>query len=172
MLRHIPSVYLAYDLARWGTAELSSSTRQERREFFSYVPIDRSRWRAINSTSEINPCTDATALTDRFDRALLYATHVHGGQVRKQTSIPYVAHLLAVAATVIEYGGSEDMAIAASCTTRRKTKGERRALAICATALAIAWRISCDHAPIASSIPQPANKKRIGAHARPDISTT
>src|SRR4029079_8127506 len=56
--------------------------------------------------------TGATALTDRFDRALLYDTQVHGGQVRKQTSIPYVAHLLAVAATVIEYGGSEDMAIA------------------------------------------------------------
>jgi (p)ppGpp synthase/HD superfamily hydrolase len=56
---------------------------------------------------------NATALTDRFDRALLYATHVHGGQVRKGTSIPYVAHLLAVAATVLEYGGSEDLAIAA-----------------------------------------------------------
>lgn len=56
---------------------------------------------------------DESALTDRFDRALLYATQVHGGQVRKGTSIPYVAHLLAVAATVIEYGGSEDMAIAA-----------------------------------------------------------
>ncbi len=54
----------------------------------------------------------ATVLTDRFDRALLYATHVHGGQVRKETSIPYIAHLLAVAATVLEYGGSEDMAIA------------------------------------------------------------
>jgi (p)ppGpp synthase/HD superfamily hydrolase len=54
-----------------------------------------------------------SVLTDRFDRALLYATHVHGGQVRKGTSIPYVAHLLAVAATVLEYGGSEDMAIAA-----------------------------------------------------------
>jgi (p)ppGpp synthase/HD superfamily hydrolase len=53
-----------------------------------------------------------TALTDRFDRALLYATHVHGGQVRKETTIPYIAHLLAVAATVLEYGGSEDMAIA------------------------------------------------------------
>jgi len=51
-------------------------------------------------------------LTDRFDRALLYATHIHGGQVRKQTTIPYVAHVLAVAATVLEYGGSEDMAIA------------------------------------------------------------
>jgi (p)ppGpp synthase/HD superfamily hydrolase len=41
----------------------------------------------------------ATVLTDRFDRALLYATHVHGGQVRKETTIPYIAHLLAVAAT-------------------------------------------------------------------------
>jgi (p)ppGpp synthase/HD superfamily hydrolase len=54
-----------------------------------------------------------TVLTDRFDRALLYATHVHGGQVRKGTSTPYVAHLLAVAATVLEYGGDEDLAIAA-----------------------------------------------------------
>jgi (p)ppGpp synthase/HD superfamily hydrolase len=55
----------------------------------------------------------ATVLTDRFDRALLYATHVHGGQVRKETSTPYVAHLLAVAATVLEYGGDEELAIAA-----------------------------------------------------------
>lgn len=55
----------------------------------------------------------AMTLTDRFDRALLYATHVHGGQVRKSTTIPYIAHLLAVAATVLEYGGTEDMAIAA-----------------------------------------------------------
>jgi (p)ppGpp synthase/HD superfamily hydrolase len=44
---------------------------------------------------------NATTLTDRFDRALLYATHVHGGQVRKETSTPYVAHLLAVAATIV-----------------------------------------------------------------------
>jgi (p)ppGpp synthase/HD superfamily hydrolase len=53
-----------------------------------------------------------TTLTDRFDRALLYATHVHGGQTRKSTSIPYIAHLLAVAATVLEYGGDEDLGIA------------------------------------------------------------
>jgi (p)ppGpp synthase/HD superfamily hydrolase len=33
--------------------------------------------------------------------------------VRKGTPIPYIAHLLAVAATVLEYDGSEDMAIAA-----------------------------------------------------------
>ncbi len=54
-----------------------------------------------------------TMLTDRFDRALRYATHVHGGQVRKGSSTPYVAHLLAVAATVLEYGGDEDLTIAA-----------------------------------------------------------
>jgi len=52
-------------------------------------------------------------LTDRFDRALVYATHIHAAQVRKGTAIPYVAHLLAVAATVLEYGGDEDLAIAA-----------------------------------------------------------
>jgi (p)ppGpp synthase/HD superfamily hydrolase len=33
--------------------------------------------------------------------------------MRKGSSIPYIAHLLAVAATVLEYDGSEDMAIAA-----------------------------------------------------------
>ncbi len=52
-------------------------------------------------------------LTERFDRALLYAMHIHGGQIRKGTATPYVAHLLAVAATVLEYGGDEDLAIAA-----------------------------------------------------------
>jgi (p)ppGpp synthase/HD superfamily hydrolase len=54
-----------------------------------------------------------TNLTDKFDRALIYATDAHRGQTRKGTSIPYVAHLLTVAATVLEYGGDEDLAIAA-----------------------------------------------------------
>src|SRR5258706_227849 len=62
-------------------------------------------------------------LTDRFDRALLYASHVHGGQVRKGTSTPYVAHLLAVAATVLEYGGDEDLAIAALLHDRVEDQG-------------------------------------------------
>src|SRR5262249_13622859 len=55
----------------------------------------------------------STVLTDQFDRALVYATHVHSGQVRKGTSTPYIAHLLTVAATVLEYGGDEELAIAA-----------------------------------------------------------
>lgn len=71
---------------------------------------------------------ESTALTDRFDRALLYATHVHGAQVRKGTAVPYVAHLLAVAATVLEYGGDEDLAIAALLHDAAEDQGGRRRL--------------------------------------------
>ena len=69
-----------------------------------------------------------TVLTDRFDRALLYATHVHGGQVRKKTTIPYVAHLLAVSATVLEYGGDEDQAIAGLLHDAAEDQGGERRL--------------------------------------------
>ncbi len=51
-------------------------------------------------------------LTRRFEDALQYAVHVHGAQVRKGTSIPYVCHLLAVSSLVLEAGGDEDVAIA------------------------------------------------------------
>jgi hypothetical protein len=40
------------------------------------------------STWGNGPMSKATVLTDRFDRALLYATHVHGGQLRKGTTTP------------------------------------------------------------------------------------
>ncbi len=49
----------------------------------------------------------------RFKDALEFATSVHAGQVRKGTSIPYVAHLLAVCSLVLTNGGSEEQAIAA-----------------------------------------------------------
>jgi HD domain len=52
-------------------------------------------------------------LTERFDTALSFASKLHRLQVRKGTEIPYLGHLLAVAALVIEDGGSEDEAIAA-----------------------------------------------------------
>ena len=52
-------------------------------------------------------------LTDLFEKALLFAAKLHGEQSRKGTKIPYLGHLLAVAALVIEDGGSEDEAIAA-----------------------------------------------------------
>ncbi len=51
-------------------------------------------------------------LSPRFEQAMTYAAIAHAGQVRKSTTIPYVSHLLAVAALVLEYGGDEDEAIA------------------------------------------------------------
>jgi (p)ppGpp synthase/HD superfamily hydrolase len=53
-----------------------------------------------------------TALTERFARAVDYARTAHAGQVRKGTAIPYITHLLGVAALVLEFGGDEDQAIA------------------------------------------------------------
>jgi (p)ppGpp synthase/HD superfamily hydrolase len=50
---------------------------------------------------------------DIFEEALGYAARLHRSQVRKGTNIPYVTHLLAVAAIVGENGGTEDDAIAA-----------------------------------------------------------
>lgn len=52
-------------------------------------------------------------LTKRFEDALVYAAVKHAAQKRKGTEIPYISHPLAVAAIVIENGGSEDEAIAA-----------------------------------------------------------
>ena len=54
-----------------------------------------------------------TSLGPRFSAALAFASEIHGTQTRKGTSIPYIAHLLAVTALVIEAGGDEDTAIAA-----------------------------------------------------------
>lgn len=52
-------------------------------------------------------------LSGRFDDALAYAARLHAAQLRKGTTVPYVAHLLAVTAIVLEHGGGEDESIAA-----------------------------------------------------------
>ncbi len=54
-----------------------------------------------------------TMLTSRFSQALVYAADAHAGQTRKGTSVPYVAHVLAVTAYALENGANEDEAIAA-----------------------------------------------------------
>lgn len=53
--------------------------------------------------------------SDKFTEALAYATEAHKTQVRKgsQHTLPYVTHLLAVAALVAEFGGDETAVIAA-----------------------------------------------------------
>ena len=49
----------------------------------------------------------------RFEEALLFAAQLHRDQTRKASGIPYITHLLAVAALVGEAGGGEDEVIAA-----------------------------------------------------------
>ena len=49
----------------------------------------------------------------RFISALALAVEWHATQPRKGNAIPYVSHLLAVCAAVLEFGGNEDEAISA-----------------------------------------------------------
>jgi 8-oxo-dGTP pyrophosphatase MutT (NUDIX family) len=61
-----------------------------------------------------DPLPEPSPLTARFEAAVIYALHVHGGQTRKTTSIPYISHLLSVAGLVLEQDGAdEELAIAA-----------------------------------------------------------
>lgn len=52
-------------------------------------------------------------LTQRFDDALVFASRLHRTQRRKGSDAPYISHLLAVAALVMEHGEDEDQVIAA-----------------------------------------------------------
>jgi (p)ppGpp synthase/HD superfamily hydrolase len=54
-----------------------------------------------------------TKLGVRFDEAFRFAAEKHATQTRKKTDVPYISHLMSVAALVLEAGGDEDQAIAA-----------------------------------------------------------
>lgn len=59
---------------------------------------------------------EARHLSRRFEQAFQLAFELHqtkGKQGRKGKDTPYVSHLMAVAALVLEFGGTEDEAIAA-----------------------------------------------------------
>ena len=55
----------------------------------------------------------ATVLGGLYTEALMQAKFLHAGQHRRGTTVPYLAHLQAVASLVLEDGGTEDEAIAA-----------------------------------------------------------
>lgn len=52
-------------------------------------------------------------LSENFDAALVWASRRHAAQRRHNTDTPYISHLLATCAIVIEEGGGEHLAIAA-----------------------------------------------------------
>jgi (p)ppGpp synthase/HD superfamily hydrolase len=57
--------------------------------------------------------TERAAFHPAFERALVFATTLHAEQIRKQTDIPYISRLIAVAGLVLEHGGGRDEAIGA-----------------------------------------------------------
>ena len=67
-------------------------------------------------------------LGERFEVALIYAYQLHADQKRKQSSVPYIAHLLGVTSIVLEDGGSEDEAIAALLHDAVEDQGGLRTL--------------------------------------------
>lgn len=67
-------------------------------------------------------------MDDRLAEALAYAAQLHEGQVRKGTEIPYLSHLMLVAALVMEYGGDEDQVIAALLHDGPEDQGGRETL--------------------------------------------
>jgi hypothetical protein len=81
------------------------STEKER------ARVESARLAALGRTDSLD--SEFVGLGERFERAFVYASHVHGGQTRKSTTIPYVSHLLGVASLVLEDGGGEDEAVAA-----------------------------------------------------------
>ena len=52
-------------------------------------------------------------LSPKFALALQFANEIHGTQQRKGLGAPYISHLMAVSASVLEHGGNEAEAIAA-----------------------------------------------------------
>jgi (p)ppGpp synthase/HD superfamily hydrolase len=67
-------------------------------------------------------------LGELFAKALTYAFEAHRTQIRKGTGTPYIAHLLGVAALVIEDGGDEEQAVAALLHDAVEDQGGRARL--------------------------------------------
>jgi (p)ppGpp synthase/HD superfamily hydrolase len=68
------------------------------------------------------------SLSSQFTDALVYAARLHARQRRKVSGVPYVTHLLGVAAIVLQHGGNEDEAIAALLHDAVEDQGGRPTL--------------------------------------------
>ncbi len=56
--------------------------------------------------------TEPVTLGNPFYRAFALASKLHRDQKRKGSEVPYISHLMGVAALVLEDGGDEEEAIA------------------------------------------------------------
>jgi (p)ppGpp synthase/HD superfamily hydrolase len=76
-----------------------------------------------------SPTDVAELLGKRFEDALIYASHVHVGQRRKDSQIPYIAHPMSVSGLVLYDGGDEDEAIGALLHDAAEDQGGHERLA-------------------------------------------
>jgi (p)ppGpp synthase/HD superfamily hydrolase len=67
-------------------------------------------------------------LTRSYTRAFEYAWDLHGRETRKGGDIPYLAHVMAVSALVLQHGGSEEQAVAALLHDTAEDHGGRARL--------------------------------------------
>lgn len=67
-------------------------------------------------------------LSQQFRKALLYASGLHGGKLRKKTKIPDIGHVLGVTAIALEYGANETEAIGALLHDAVEDSGGKRRL--------------------------------------------
>src|ERR1700694_1265530 len=77
--------------------------------------VTHEEWLERRNTGEEQLPDDRSAtpmLSERYKAAFQLASEVHAHQRRKATRIPYLAHVMAVSALVMENGGDEDSAIA------------------------------------------------------------
>lgn len=116
--------------------------------------------------------SQAPVLGPRFTAALAVAARIHAGQVRKGSAIPYISHLLAVAAIALEYGANEDEAIAAllhdaieDAPEDLGAAGARREIGDKFGADVLAIIEGCTDADTVPKAPWPTRKERYIRHA-------
>lgn len=103
-------------------------------------------------------------LTSRFDSAFVFAHQLHVAQRRKGTEIPYAAHLMAVAAIVLEHGGTEDEAIAALLHDAVEDQGGDAARREIARRFGVGVAAIVDGCTDAETIPKPPWRNRKEAY--------
>jgi (p)ppGpp synthase/HD superfamily hydrolase len=113
--------------------------------------------------------SETPLLGPRFASALSFAAQLHATQLRKGTQVPYVSHLLAVAALAIEFGANEDEAIAALLHDAIEDQGQhhtKRRLGELFGAIVLQIVVECSDTEEVPKPPWRDRKRRYHEHVR------
>lgn len=102
--------------------------------------------------------------SDRVVHAFALANELHAGQRRKGSGVPYLTHLMAVAALVGEHGGDEDTLIAALLHDAVEDQGGQETLARIEAVFGPGVAKLVDAASDAYTHPKPAWRERKESH--------